>query len=631
MKVYPEQPALEYLVTELDRRLGIKGTPTFELVKFEHGEKTSAAVLTSAVPGDTLQELLNKSPDDLQKKLSLSTFVHVLLRVLLTNPEDDKGDDYFLTKDGKLMRIDNERTFFPPDYTRPGWFSLSKNLLVKSIIYCLGHMETSWGKNSAITEIVEDFLSLDPVSVITDLLQQTDRLHNGWNLLFTEAELIQHFHCKEPWNSLPVMCIPKGLARELISRLTNMHIALQLDGTKMTGLQLLKVTQPKLAQHYEDAFSSTTISDPTPSVKSDSKDAPQETKTEDHPVNKRFRRVVGWHYKKNARGHLQTQTPPSLAIQSSLRLERPIDAKLLPDIRTKKIYSVQQELVEFRKWTETSLARLFQDLLEQKSVAAIEWQSLSLHHQQLIFKTLQKKALTEKPKGLSSPQKKFILDAMANIAWPQLDLQGFEDEVTQDVLADLLKKSGKYLLVLNISGCTKLKDASLRKILRYNPNLQRLDAQHVRWSTFDLTPFKHLRYLDLSYSQIRALSGTLRLHNLQLAHCKQLEQLSVKNTRNIFVAPRLLTINLNSCENLKSLCLPETFFHGQVHLDIDSCPSLKEIDFQTEPHWLKVTVLVMNLIQKNSTLSNTSGTTDLSDDEEAKLLKTLQVDVEYTI
>ena len=732
VKIYPEQPALEYLVTELDRRLGIEGTPTFELVKFEHGGQTSAAVLTSAVvEPEPLHTLLGKTPDDLQKKLSPSTFVRVLLRVLLTNPEDDKGEDYFLTGDflkgdGKLIRIDNERAFFPPSIldsskknsrklfsgTRgtigsvsssgfaaewcnrilmlpngiePGvgehndpytiylcpksdnitayWlengkfvphnvnksmqllrlmkgkkeiFSSDKTfdeitslcsaptecLLVKSIIYCLNYMETVvWGENPDIAEIVKDFLSLNPVSVITDLLLKADRLHDGWNKLFNKQEVTDHFNCKDPWSSLPIMCIPKGLARELISRLTTMHTALRLDSTQMTGLQLLKITQPKLAKYYQYAYSSTTI-------KLGSKDTPQKTKAEDHPINKRFNLLIKPLYQKDTAGHLQSRTPHSLAIQSSLRLESPINSESLPDIRDKKICSAQQELTELEKWKKAHRARLFQDLLARKSTAAIEWEGLSLRHQQLIFKALQKEALANK---LSFAQRKFILKAMTNIAWPQLDLRGFEDEVSDVVLANLLKKSGEHLLSLNISNC-KLTNESLQNMIRHNPNLQQLHARGIHWSTFDLTHFKHLHYLDLSHSEISTLKGKApRLRNIQLAHCKQLTQLSARDSKNgrpiqIFDAPQLIELNLNGCENLESLYLPEIFFNGQFGLHITACQSLKEVNFQSEKVWPKIPEFIINLAQTNSTILNAwcAAAAELNDDERVILINKLK-------
>ena len=724
VKIYPEQPALDYLVTELDRRLGIEGTPTFELVKFEHGGRTSAAVLTSAVQGDSLQKLLNENPADLQKKLSLSTFVQVLLRVLLTNPEDDKGDDYFLTKDGELIRIDNERAFCLPSIlasskknsrkffsgtpgtiesvsssgfalewcsrvlilpkgVEPGvgehndpytiylcpksdnitahWIengkfishnvnkimpllrlmkgkteilSSDKNfaeitslcgytpiecLLVKSIIYCLDHMQTKWEKDPAIAKLVKDFLSLNPVSVTSDLLKQVDHLHSGWNKLFDKQEVEDHFNKKDPWSSLPIMCIPKGLARELISRLTTMHAALRPDSIEqMTGLELLKVTQPKLAEHYQHAHL-------------ERKDTPQKAKVENHPVNRRFNMLIGPLYKRDTVGRLQSRIPHSLAIQSSLRLENPVDAKSLPDIRDKKICCAQQELIELEKWSKAHRGRLLDDLLAQKSTAVIEWQGLPLRHQQLILKALQKRALAKEPKELkklSPPQKKFILEAMTNIAWPQLDLQGFKDEVTDSILANLLKKSDKHLLSLNISGCTQLRgDKSLKNILRYNPNLQQLHAQHISWSTFDLTHFKHLRYLDLSYSEISTLKGkALRLHTIKLAHCNQLIQLSARKNRKpiqLFTAPQLIELNLDGCENLESLCLPDTFFNGRFGLHIASCERLTRIDFQSGT-WPNIPKFIINLAQTNSVILNVWCAAELSDDERIKLADKLE-------
>jgi hypothetical protein len=248
VKVYPEQPASEFLVTELDRRLGVWGTPYMELVKFHHGGRTSVAVLTSAVSGVNLQTVIDKTPAQLQW-LSFASFVKTLLRVLLTNPEDDKGDDYFLTPqaDGShmLMRIDNERAFFQPSSSSQKLLFKSEHLVIKSIIYCLEQMQWSWD-DPTVVEVVEDFLRLQPVALISDLLQTADQLHDGWNELFSSKEVAAHFGCKDPckaayaWKA-PSICPPCRRSEPKTSAVPGSNWRNLTNGKKPNGYACSKI------------------------------------------------------------------------------------------------------------------------------------------------------------------------------------------------------------------------------------------------------------------------------------------------------------------------------------------------------------------------------------------------------
>src|SRR5262249_37629187 len=156
LKPYPEQPSSEYLVAALDSRLGVYGVPGQQLVALHHApmvlpdgtptgqQITQSAVLISQHAGtkeNSLHTILKEKPATLAQ-LDFTAFARTLIRVLLTNPEDDKGDDYFLvplpgTDRYGLQRIDNERAFFPAEKLAPGARPSQAELLVKSVIYCL--------------------------------------------------------------------------------------------------------------------------------------------------------------------------------------------------------------------------------------------------------------------------------------------------------------------------------------------------------------------------------------------------------------------------------------------------------------------------------------------------------------
>jgi hypothetical protein len=622
VKVYPEQPASEFLVTELDRRLGIGGTPHMELVKFQHGGKTSAAVLTAAINGIDLQTVVDKTPDQL-KRLSFAAFIRTLLRVLLTNPEDDKGDDYFLIPqaDGScaLVRIDNERAFFQPSSERQKLLFKSEHLLVKSIIYCLEQMQWQWADDPAVVAVLEDFLHLQPVALVSDLLQTADQLHDGWNQLFSEGEVTAHFNCKDPWASLPVMCIPNGLARELITRLTVMHTALRLEHAQMTGLQLLKVTQPKLAQYYVASHSS--LSSPTKTTlltpfRAEQKGAaPLESKrrastsmittreTADHSrVSARFERVAGHLYQKknlkDAHSAQHSLMPSSVAMQSSLRLESPIDLATLQKIRSKQTCSAKQQLSEFDQWQKSQRLRLIGDLAAQKTTAVAEWQGLPLRQQYQVFTQLQ-------AQQLSVAQQRFILQALAAVvsetAWPQLIFKGFENTLTDALLEPLLKGSGQQLLKLNLDNCRQLTDKSFQTLVTTNPNLRQLSAQQAKWTNFSLTPFPQLEQLDLSGSQVQTVVGEAPcLHRLELVNCRELSSLGSKQLlqSNSFFAPQLTQVNLSNCIRLNKLAMPQMMFLNKNFVQaLSSCTTLTSIDLQLKKNWIGVPKFLLTAVR----------------------------------
>src|SRR5262249_31396994 len=135
LKRYPEQPSSEHLVTELDRRLGGYGLPPRQFVAVHHAPlKTQKETHTTQTPPplspDTTphpERISTELHHDLTERqqelaqLDFLSFTRTLLRVLLTNPENDKGHDYFLaqipevkeTIRYRLIRIDNEQAFFP--------------------------------------------------------------------------------------------------------------------------------------------------------------------------------------------------------------------------------------------------------------------------------------------------------------------------------------------------------------------------------------------------------------------------------------------------------------------------------------------------------------------------------------
>ena len=128
-------------------------------------------------------------------EIGLKSLTQTLFRVLLTNPEDDKGDDYCVVqaKDQplSLVRIDSERSFYPiEEFKRGIWpFSSGKHtLIVKSIIYCMKFMN-----DPLESEVLSQFLALKIEDVMYAWLDDLAREHETYQRLFTQDELMAHF------------------------------------------------------------------------------------------------------------------------------------------------------------------------------------------------------------------------------------------------------------------------------------------------------------------------------------------------------------------------------------------------------------------------------------------------------
>src|SRR5262249_32522421 len=202
------------------------GTPTGQQI-------TQSAVLISQHAGtkkNNLHTILKTKPATLAQ-LDFTAFARTLIRVLLTNPEDDKGDDYFLvplsgTDRYGLQRIDNERAFFPAEKLAPGARPSQPELLVKSVIYCLDWMQTPWD-HPETRALLDDLRQLQPSALVTDIVEGLHALHPLWQSLFPETVVAQHALCQSPWISLPVLLVPEGLENILLSRLTSIQVALR--------------------------------------------------------------------------------------------------------------------------------------------------------------------------------------------------------------------------------------------------------------------------------------------------------------------------------------------------------------------------------------------------------------------
>lgn len=527
-KIYPEQPGMGHLVTSLDHRLGVERTPQQQTMALHHaplivkdgtavGMKiTQSAIVVSEHVADQsqkLQTILEKQPQ-LLAKLDFISFIKTFLRVLLSNPEDDKADDYFLvpipgTDRYQLIRIDNERAFLPVSYFSKGWIQRQEKLQVKSILYCLDQMLIPWDSDSRIQELLEDLRQLQPSIFIIDLLQEIDDLHNDWqHRLFPLETIYQHACLQEPWLSLPTPMLPQGIENALLKRFTSLQTALRSFQTRdINGLKLLEIVQPELAKFYNISLFQGKL-------------APHAAPPNRH-AHARFERVAGPYYQQqpNQAGGRTTRItgPMMLSRLSSIVLpEQPKTPTEREQVKTfaqniweKKANSVAQALAAVEHWRHEEVARVAENLLANKTDSAetaharekarIQFGLLPGPEQQRVLE----KVFAASGTALTLQEQHYLLTALIGAQCHNLDFRPFEAILTNELLLPILRNASKQILKLNLSDCTQLTSDILKDIERYCPYLKRLQINgQTTWKSIDIGNFAELTTLECNQATL---------------------------------------------------------------------------------------------------------------------------------
>lgn len=555
LKVFPEQPSTEGLVHYLDGVLGCFGTPQGQLLKIytqDGGGNGYAVYASSHSMGESLEEVLKEQRYEQLEKLSSASWVSALLRVLLTNPEDDKGDDYFLVPaaDGRytLQRIDNERAFFQP--------FAQKQLQVKSVLYCMDAMVKPLASTPEGQAVLEDFLRLEPLSVVAALLQHFSEAQPHWQKLFSEEDVLLHFRQKAPEMSLPLLMLPEGLEKELLNRLTAMQTVLQLN-PHATGLDLLSSVQPELGRHYSAVHNQLPA---TPS-------APHQQ------TLKRFVAATPKLYHQDAAGRFKTNVAGPMAVSRSMRLATEMDEAMAKAIYAGKRLSPSQAREGFAMWQKQRLPQIFAGLkqpgqdakaIHARAQAKAQFEQLPLRHKTLLIE----KNVIPELKAIAPENQAFILTAMAGTPWHALPLSSFHAVLTDALLLPLLQGAGGHLITLDISGCHRLTPGVLAQIAQHCPQLKHLQAngQH-QWKTADTRPLAGLVRLEMEGATqlTELLLGNLPvLTHLSLADAAQLitlgnRGLGITASTQPWRLPKLTALNTQGCRALRT-----------VHLAVDT-------------------------------------------------------------
>lgn len=525
-KFSPEQPATESLDEELTSLLTGELSPQTLISKLicydENGDPTTEIVqIVDGVSGIKLdQQGIIKHPDKLNV-IDKASFTRHFIRVLISNPEDDKSDDYFLVELATisqdsvshryiLRRIDRERMYYKSDETVRQLFILSekKYVLVKSFLFCLNQMYETLDE-----KVLMQLALLDADLLIRRWLEFAAREEQFYRRLFSADEFTKHLKLPEEKMSLLAVFMPTNIEREIWSRIDTLQTFVkfnqsirendngQVTALKLNGMEILEHVQPTLANFYKAVF------DKFPYTKK----LPQLADT-------RFEHLPGIAeaYLKNATNGRQSLTQP---LQVICKISNVLNSARDP----LAIYHGKEEaalcaLIRFNKMRKMSAEDVAKEIIQNKKGCWTKFEGLSSKQQNIImgyiFDMMKIKQINSKS------VLKSLLNAMSKLYLTHLDLNQFGSVLNDHIFNELIKKSGAMLIRLEMNNA-QLSDASIQLISVLCPNLAYLSCQNNN---------------------------------------------KIKNVLNISL-PKLEFLNLNGCKSLKKFtgefpCLDQLYVYG---------------------------------------------------------------------
>jgi hypothetical protein len=247
-KQFPEMPGVEYAVDKLFELLIGHGTSFTDLGKLTLANgKCYPVLISQGIPGMNLHEALLSHPE-LVENLDAEAFSELLIASMLVNFEDAKPDNFIVEvlfdNTGHLVGIDNDHAFVEP-LVRDS----STKVQVKCILYCLDQM-----KQPIHPCARERFLAVTPERILNVWLNQLILKNKQYCELFSPLERKELFQESKNRSSV-VIPIPfrEGAIADIYQKFQRIQLALR-DYDRITGLELLRVTIPKLGVRYEESF-----------------------------------------------------------------------------------------------------------------------------------------------------------------------------------------------------------------------------------------------------------------------------------------------------------------------------------------------------------------------------------------
>lgn len=596
-KVRPEQPGTEQGILELDYLLTGGGSIPEEVMSILWLSNKPIAIWWSEDVGDHAEVLatFRKDPFELRftnpphvAALNLDSFHSHLLRVLLTNPEDDKGDDYFLVPNGftdpptwNLKRIDNERAYFTAEDTQPGYLGVNKSLQVKSLLYCLDKMQEPLQTNSPI---FQRLLDLNIQQMLEHWLRLLQDWH-GWYQAVTTHET-RAVHLQDPRAiSLLTVITPPEIISELFTRALLLQDAIQLSqqsDSAYTGLKWLAMVQKDLSRYYEKAF--------------------KEIPPRPHAPNTacaRFSKLTQGAYEL-AQGCSVSKMTSIQAMSKGLRLP-PMTPPLLEAIARGLENSPAQafEMLSIRQaeQLETILRQLQNPATYEAGQRAFKALSSARRQIELIKRLLEQKPFPP------------ALDMMMEVPFQSLNFGAWSIFLTPKHLAQMAQCSPHTLQQLTLSNAPKITDNALEKLLTQcellaaltlervpvtylgksgllgfspliMPHLRSLTVRHLeQLTTFQLqTPPLSLELVSIPPESVNAILSNpySALRTLSLASLP-LKQLGNQNTP--LVLPQLTTLTLQDLPQLTDIGVQAPKLE---RLSLQTCDALENLETRSE-------------------------------------------------
>lgn len=574
-KLLPEQPAMSLAVNELVWRIAGEGVPDSSLLTWvlPNGNRIVVEVIDHVEGENLFKVLQGRNANEQLSAISKASFTGHLLRVLLTHPEDDKEDDYFLVPASSinresgarfdLRRIDTERAFFPVD-AATGWFG-TKQLQIKSILCCFEAMLAPLDEG-----VLRDFLILSPLAVLKDWLDVLSQAATGYRHLFTESMLAQHFAAQwrlpgisQPGLSLITPFIPIDTVSALYDRFEALHNTIHFKlarGESLNGLTLLSIVNSSLADYYSVLFNMphssllTRFGTVTQGLYKTVKGQRQSTLTGIRVLNTQIGDKLTYE-KVRLAAYQGGEGSPELAgrwlrNQGKIKVQEALEALLSEqDIAVKLIQLLAQK-------QRLTLLRIVIKRMESEVPNA----SSTSVEDALPSSSSAQEANHLNTSRVSLRSQRLLLQGLVGTQFTALNLSHFSKELDDTLVQSLLQGAGTNLLDLQLSG-ERLSITPLTQLPKWHPYLHRLHLSYLgtaytslefSWESSLNTQWQLMGLTNIILSYIPKLSYiNFNLPSLEHAHFEQLSQLGTLD----LTSTRLASLTIDSCTMLRNIQL----------------------------------------------------------------------------
>ena len=540
VKMLPENMPAETFCYAIDEYLGGEHIPCGIPVKFVCGKSSYAAYwmedlrgYIQAEPLLSLSEVIEKHPERLSR-IDKRSFTITLLRVLLTNPEDDKADDYFLEPFYKednnqpwyrLLRVDNERLFHAAETEAEN--KKNKKPLVKSIIYLLNQIY----ENDALDkEVLETFIQFDLSAFLQTILQRLGILQSQLKQLFVldEAkkhyfklkETSQHLNLRDTQHCWLLSAYSEKRIIDIRQRLHIMqafaHLVLSYE-LPQPGRTLLGIIHYNLIDYYIDAFNK----------HYDSKKAGL--------VKERFeylRKKFDW-YQRQGQALVSGMGVTRVITASMGLLEELLSEQQIEAIYQDQIMSPTCSMGALKK--QNNVDDVFDKTIIEKVINGEQIPNQVLvqfnpYQQTFLLTALQVRIAAINNAAIRMKNDAQRLQYYQHLPLKSLSLGLFRDILTPSRLSALIKSTKNYLEKLDISDCSDITQENIQEVLQGCRQLTHLTLNGLITRTNYTIPALDIGKSILDWNEFDLdLTHLSRLKHVSILNCTNAKKIIIRN------------------------------------------------------------------------------------------------------